>query len=735
VPELIDDKIVVALAKSGASNREIEAAIGHGIDSEERVAIDKARAVSKLRRAVKKKHPTGYEHHKEETRRREAEISKSGRDIGTIPEVFNKIRKETGRLDFRAYCEQYFPQTFTLAWSHDHLKVLAKVEDAVLRGGLYALAMPRGSGKTSIAECACLWATMYGHRDFVCLIGPDEGLAVQMLDSLKSELEGNDLLLEDFPEVCYPIARLEGIAHRANGQLCCGKRTQIGWTAKEIVLPTIPGSQASGAIVKVAGLTGCIRGLKFKRSDGKSVRPSLVVIDDPQTDESARSPSQCSYRESILAGAILGLAGPGKKISGIMPCTVIWPGDMADRILDREKHPQWQGERTKMVYSFPTDEALWDRYAEIRADGLRRGQGLERATVFYREHQAEMDAGAVVAWPQRYNHDEASAIQNAMNLRLQNAQAFSAEYQNEPIVPDQTDQILTVEQVLSKTNGHARGAVPPNATTVTMFVDLHKDVLYYAVCAWEEHFTGYVIDYGTFPDQKRPYFTLLESPYKLGDTYPGAGVDGAIGSGLEALVKDYLGRDWMCGTGRMRIDRLLVDMGYKPAVAAQVKAKVGGAVMMLSKGVGVRASRKPIIEYVRKPGETVGHYWYIPNVSRTDQFPYVLMDVNYWKRTIHDGFALPLTDRGSLSLFGTDGRRHEMLADHVARSEKWVEVTGPGGNVREWMALPTRPDNHFFDCLVGCAVAASIAGIKFAGQQVEKKARKRYTQDDLRRRV
>ena len=73
--------------------------------------------------------------------------------------------------------------------------------------------------------------------------------------------------------------------------------------------------------------------MKYKRADGQTVRPSLVVLDDPQTDESARSLSQCATRESILAGAILGLAGPGKKISGIMPCTVIRPGDMADNIL------------------------------------------------------------------------------------------------------------------------------------------------------------------------------------------------------------------------------------------------------------------------------------------------------------------------------------------------------------------------------------------------------------------
>ena len=137
--------------------------------------------------------------------------------------------------------------------------------------------------------------------------------------------------------------------------------------------------------------------MKYKRADGKTVRPSLVVLDDPQTDESARSLSQCATRESILAGAVLGLAGPGKKISGIMPCTVIRPSDMADSILDRDKHPQWQGERTKIVYSFPKNEKLWTRYAEIRAERLRNGVGLKTATEFYGQNREAMDEGAVVA--------------------------------------------------------------------------------------------------------------------------------------------------------------------------------------------------------------------------------------------------------------------------------------------------------------------------------------------------
>jgi DNA-binding transcriptional MerR regulator len=106
---------------------------------------------------------------------------------------------------------------------------------------------------------------------------------------------------------------------------------------------------------------------------------------------------------------------------------------MADSILDREKHPDWNGERTKMVYSFPTNEKLWAKYAEIRADGLRADKGIAAATEFYRLNREAMDEGAVVAWTVRFNHDELSAIQHAMNLKLQDEAAFQAEYQNEPL--------------------------------------------------------------------------------------------------------------------------------------------------------------------------------------------------------------------------------------------------------------------------------------------------------------
>jgi hypothetical protein len=197
-----------------------------------------------------------YEKLKERARARNVAIALAGRDIGELPPVADRERKARAARDFRFFCESYFPLTFHLNWSDDHLKVINRIEQAVMSGGLFSMAMPRGSGKTTICECACIWAALNGHREFVCLIGSDEGHAMDMLDSIKMELDGNELLLADYPEVVFPIQALDGIANRCNGQLYQGQRTHVGWTAREIVLPTMPGSVASGAIVKVAGITG-----------------------------------------------------------------------------------------------------------------------------------------------------------------------------------------------------------------------------------------------------------------------------------------------------------------------------------------------------------------------------------------------------------------------------------------------------------------------------------------------
>jgi hypothetical protein len=572
---------------------------------------------------------------------------------------------------------------------------------------------------TTICECACIWAVLYGHRDFVCLIGSDEGHAMDMLESIKMELDGNELLLEDFPEAVYPIQCLDGIANRCGGQLYQGERTHIGWTAREIVLPTMPGSVASGAIIKVAGITGRIRGMKYKRADGHTVRPSLVVLDDPQTDESARSLSQCATREGILAGAILGLAGPGKKISGIMPCTVIRPSDMADNILSRDKHPEWNGERTKMVYAFPSDEKKWQRYGELRGESLRAHGDIRLATEFYAADREAMDAGAEVAWPERFNHDELSAIQHAMNLRLQDEAAFFAEYQNEPL-PEETSEgdELSADQIAGKLNRIDRRLTPVGCNHLTMFVDVQANLLFYVVAAWEDDFTGYVIDYGTFPDQQRPYFTLRDARLTLPLATKSSGLEGAIYAGLEQLTASLVGREWWRDDGAMlRIERCLIDANWGSStdvVYQFCRQSAHAGIIMPSHGRFVGASSQPFSEYKRRPGDRVGHNWRMPNVAGKRAVRHVVYDTNFWKTFVHARLAVPMGDRGCLSLFGASADSHRLFAEHLT-AEYRVKTEGRGRTVDEWKMRPERGDNHWFDCLVGCAAAASIQGVALDG--------------------
>ncbi|TWT47188.1 terminase gpA endonuclease subunit [Botrimarina hoheduenensis] len=669
-----------------------------------------------------------YQTLKERARARNATLSTAGRDIGELPAVADPARKAQAASNFQRFCEAYFPQTFHLAWSEDHLKVIRKIEQAVLEGGLFAMAMPRGSGKTSLCECACIWAVLNGHRAFVCLIGSDEGHAMDMLDSIKTELDANDLLLADYPEVVYPIQSLDGIANRCGGQLYRGQRTHIGWTAREIVLPTIPGSSASGAIIKVAGITGRIRGMKYKRADGKTVRPSLVVLDDPQTDESARSVTQCATREGVLAGAVLGLAGPGQKIAGVMPCTVIRPGDMADNLLDRDQHPEWNGERTKMVYAFPDDEKLWREYAELRAEELRAGRGLAAATQFYREHQAAMDEGAQVAWPERFNHDELSALQHAMNLKLQDEAAFFAEYQNEPLPLEAGDaEELSADQIAAKLNRYARGVVPLAAQRLTAFIDVQQNLLYYLVVAWEPNFTGYVLDYGAYPDQQRDYFTLRDARRTLTLAH-GGGLEGAIYAGLTALADEILGKEWRREDGALlRIERCLVDAnwGSSTEVVYQFcRQSAYASVVTPSHGRFVGASSQPFSEYRRKSGDLLGNNWRIPSANGRRAVRYVLYDTNFWKSFVYARLAVGMGDAGCLSLYGAKPATHRLLAEHLT-AEHRVRTEGRGRTVDEWKLRPQRADNHWLDGLVGAAVAASLQGCALEGQPVMSAIRKR----------
>lgn len=661
-----------------------------------------------------KRSPSAYDKHRDQAGKRQRAQSTAGRDIGHLPPVRDHARKVATSRSFREFCERYFPLKFSLAWSDDHLRMIGRIELAVAGGGLFALAMPRGSGKTTLCEAATLWALLTGRRRFVFLIGSSAEAATACLANLKTELGHNELLLADWPEVCFPISKLEGEARRAGGQLYLGKRTRIGWGADELILPTIPGSPASGSLVRVAGITGQIRGAVHTLETGESIRPDLAILDDPQTDDSAKSDTQNAQRLAVVKGAVLGLAGPGKAIAALMPCTVIRTGDMVDQVLDRVKHPEWHGERTKMVYAWPTRVDLWEQYARLRADSLRAGNEGEEATAYYAAHRAEMDVGGRVAWPERHLPTELSGIQHAYNLNLRDPAAFAAEYQNEPIIEDEAADRLSADAIAGKVNNHARGDIPGAASRLTAFIDVQQNLLYWALVAWGEDFTGWVIDYDAWPQQPRKYFTLREASPTLADIAKGAGKEGAILAGLKALFPHLLGRTWLREDGApLQVSLALCDANWGDSTDIVYEAcRIAGPRAMPSHGKGVTASGQPLDAAKPKLGERVGQGWRVPPLRDGGRkVRHAIYDSNHWKSFIAARWRVAVGDPGSLSLFGDSAGEHRLFSEHQA-AEYPVPTEGRGRRVDEWKLPPNKPDNHWWDCLVGAAVAASIDGAK-----------------------
>ena len=654
------------------------------------------------------------QNHRDREAARQEQYRREAREIGSLPKVVNKERKESCRFSLKQYCETYRSEAFYMGWSEDHLKVIARLEQTILKGGLFAIAMPRGSGKTSLTIAACEWALLYAHRHWVCLIGATESKAQHLLKGIKTSFRFNQLLFEDFPEVCFPIRMLEGQGKRAAGQTMDGLETNMSWESTNLMLPTVPGSPTSGAIVTVAGITGDIRGQQRVLKDGSIIRPDVVILDDPQTRESAKSSTQTQQRMETIKGDVLGLAGPGVKIAGIVPCTVVCQHDLADQLLDKDQNPEWQSERTKMLYGSPKRMDLWDEYAEIRANELRNDGDGSQATAFYLGNREAMDDGMQAAWEARKTVDDVSAIQHAMNLRLRDELAFLAEYQNEPIEVQEDDGI-TEREISEKVSGLPKGTVDDDAESVVAFIDVQKEALFYVVMAFKRDYTGWIIDYGAWPDQKTTNFSYLNLRTPISKIYPGLGLEDTIKQALNSACEMLLDKTWVDESGSERsIQRLLVDANWgqsRNAIYQWARSCKWKSLVMPSHGKYVGASTDPLnARYSKKPGTVVGTHW---RIMRGQDIPvrYVLFDSNYWKSFVSSRWATLLGTRGSLQLYQAPPHVHETFAKHM-KSEvpTRVEAKGSGRVVDEWKPRPGAVDNHWLDCVVGCHVAAGIEG-------------------------
>ncbi len=657
---------------------------------------------------------------KESERRRLNTVARArsadSREVGPLPPVADPERKARGRTDPEYFHRTYFGAKYKLAFGEPHRKAICILADCSELGGQFAFAMMRSGGKTTLAETEVLRALLYGLRRFAAFFAATDKLAKRAVKRLRRQLERNEMLLADFPEVCHLVRALDGQYQRCRGQTLNGVLTRMEISGEDgMVLPTVPGSAASGAIIQAYGLTGALKGLLMDGPDGEPMRPDLVVIDDAQTRESAKSPTQTEERERIILDDVMGLAGPETELAAVFLCTPIFPNDLTERFIDRERHPEWQGVRTRMVEVMPTDTAKLDEYGEFRRQALRDGLGKQPVNDYYMANRAEIEAGCVLAWPERVKKGDVSAVQTALNLFLTNPTGFASEYQCEPeraVGPAEAKR-LDPRRVEKRYNGSPRLVAPPGTTRVTASIDLSGTVHWYAVVGWNERFGGGVLDYGTWPRQARRMFTQADAAPSLVTQFPKLTELQRVFAGLESLVPDIMGRVYLgAEKAEFRVDRLLIDAGHWPdAVYDFIRRSPFGGSVYASKGQARSETSAGVARWKRRPGERDGYHWRLTAGSNRGRGRQVQFDADAWKSVVHSALAVELGEPAALTLWGQSAGAHTLIAEHCGAERS--EPKALRGEVFDKWTLPThRPDNHLWDCLVGCAVAASVQGLK-----------------------
>lgn len=639
-----------------------------------------------------------------------------------IPVPEDMERRRACEADVFKFLTTYFAEKFDGPWTDDRGEMVNSIMRAATVGGDQSIAAPRGEGKTTIAECVIIHCVCTGALKFPVIVAATGPHAKRILANIKYEFETNKLLCGDFPEVCCPIQEMRGAAQRAKAQECVlddgwepllGRplerdddgnaipiRSQMEWKEDHIILPTVEGSDVSGSVIWTTGVDGSIRGVRFRGG-----RPDFVLIDDPDTRESADSVDQTSKRERIIEADIAGLGGPGKKISRVLLCTLINKTCLAATYTEPRQKPSWNGVRYRLLAELPEHQEMWEDYCEKRQSGQESGDDPlgEQATKFYLDNREKMDEGAVVSNPTRFiAPNEHSTLQHCWNIISDKGwNHFCTEYQNDPPEDDGPQESgITAHMVRHRLNDLPHGVIPDGAVKLTAAIDIGKYYCHWMIVAWRGRMVGDVVDYG------------VQDVHNANER----GAEAAILAALREWRDNQYNAPYATKDGdEWKIGLCLIDAGnWDTAIYEFVKES--GHPFHASKGVGDQPGKAGFYQGKPSKDRRVGDHWYMQRQGNGLWLTHLHAD--HWKRCLHERWMTNHHDDegnrrdGSLCLWGNVARDHVAFSHHqVAEVETEEFVQGKGQKVI-WKKVSK--SNHWLDCgYMNCA-AASMAGIKLA---------------------
>lgn len=631
-----------------------------------------------------------------------------------IPPCKNPRRRERCLVDPERFLRTYFADRYPLPFGKDHRFIIESIVNVATRGGKQAVAAPRGRGKSEIVKGMLAYLVLAEMSRFVMAMAATTPLASRLFNDFKRKIKLNTLLLEDFPEVCVPVRELDGAPQRAAKQHVDGQLTEIVWTGDYISLPRVEGSPYGGVKMAYSGLDAAFRGMNI---DGD--RPDLVIVDDPETQESASSEMQVADRGEMLDRDIAGLVGQNSRLGVFIVTTVQNHYCLSAQLTDPARKPAYNGRRYGLVVRWPDNMEMWNEYISIRKANQQAGDACGMGAVeFYLANRQAMDAGAEMIDSHYVPIDGPdgratvySALQSAFNkIADTNMDAFKTEYQNDPDPGDIIDSVgLTAGIVASRISGLMQGELPNDTRHITIGCDIGKYYSHWVKVAWHGNAIGNIVDYG-----------VIETPMMTAATNDKA-VSAAL---LPALMQWRF--DMLAGSG---IDFCLVDSGdYTEAVYEFIRS-AGGMPFAAAKGwdrgrfnVGKDGpDRRVFLEAFASHQRTEGLWLYNVNTE-------------FWKQWVQERFITKTFDDnqqwndGTLSLYAAPGdrKRHLSFSHHMVSEERTEQFVHGKGLVRKWVVK--NRNNHYLDAIALACAAAGCLGVRIvpreSTQQVTRPAAK-----------
>jgi len=676
---------------------------------------------------------SGNDDRSEDATRKRNKRSESARI--DIPQCVNPKRREQCLADPERFLRTYMPKKFRQSFGTVHSRIIQTIHDRASTGGKKAVAAPRGRGKSTIVKGMLIYATAAELVRFIVPICATTNLAGRIYRDFRNEWGNNDLLFEDFPEVCAPVRHLEGAPQRAARQHVNGHLTHINWSSTDFLrLPRVPGnandylrslggewSPFGGVKMAFAGLDAAFRGMNIDDD-----RPDCLIIDDPETRESARSLQQIEDRIEIIEKDIEGLEGQDKPLAMVMVTTLQNTYCVSAQFTDPEQKPAWEGERYGWIQSWPVRSSfrypeeimpagldnLWGEYIARRRKAQKAGDrhGMD-AVEFYLANRAAMDDGVVMLAD---NFKEIklkdgrqavhSAIQEAFNkIADTNLSAFKAEYQNDPDKEEQSETSqLTPGRVAGQLSGIQRGEIPDGRVFSFVGVDIGKYKSHWVKISATRDLVMWITDYGViethgltkFSSEQAIEVAILQSLLQFADTEPFHDAQPLLclidsGDWSESIYEacQQLGRPFYPSKGwsKERFHQKKESKEYTPFLEA---------------------------------------YAHHTHDSKRREMALYNVNTEFWKkwgqeRFMVDAFLDQTRLAGSVALFDppqNDMKFHLQFARHmVSESEELVPVDGKI-NKRQWI-VHDKNNNHWLDAYALACAAAGCAGLRLTSPE------------------